>query len=56
MAQEVCRRKARPGRPVTVKTDENVERVRILVRTDRRLGIRTIAEEMNMDKKNGETF
>lgn len=41
----------RSGRPVTMKTDENVERVRTLVRTDRRLGIRKIAEQLNMNKE-----
>jgi hypothetical protein len=40
----------RPGRPVTMKTDENVEKVRTLVRNDRRLSIRMIAEELNVDK------
>jgi hypothetical protein len=40
----------RPGRPVTMKSDENVEKMRTLVRTDRRLGIRMIAEELRMDK------
>jgi len=42
----------RSGRPVTTKTDENVEKVRTLVRTDR-LGIRMIAEGLNMDKETG---
>jgi hypothetical protein len=41
----------RPGRPVTMKTDENVDKVRTLVRTDRRLSIRMIAEEFNVDKE-----
>jgi len=41
----------RSGRPVTIKTDENVERVRALVRTDRRLSIRKIAEMLNMNKE-----
>jgi predicted transcriptional regulator len=41
----------RLGRPVTMKTDENVDRVRTLVRNDRRLSIRTIAEELNVDKE-----
>jgi hypothetical protein len=40
----------RPGCPVTVKTDENVDKVRTLVRNDRRLSIRMIAEEFNVDK------
>jgi hypothetical protein len=30
----------RIGRPVTMKIDENVENVRILVRTESRIGIR----------------
>jgi predicted transcriptional regulator len=41
----------RPGRPVTMKTDENVDKVRTLVRNDRRLSIRMIAEELNVDKE-----
>jgi hypothetical protein len=40
-----------PGRPVTMKTDENVDKVRTLVRNDRRLSIRMIAEEWNVDKE-----
>jgi hypothetical protein len=39
-----------PGRPVTLKTDENVENVRIIVSRDRRLGIRMTVEELNMGK------
>jgi hypothetical protein len=41
----------RPGRPVTMKTDEKVGKVRTLVGTDRRLGIKMRAEELNMDKE-----
>jgi hypothetical protein len=41
----------RPGRPVTMKTDKNVDKVRTLVRNDRRLSIRMIAEELNVDKE-----
>jgi DNA-directed RNA polymerase sigma subunit (sigma70/sigma32) len=41
----------RLGRPVTMKTDENVDKVRTLVRNDRRLSIRLIAEEFNVDKE-----
>lgn len=41
----------RSGRPVTKKTDENVERVRALMRTDRRLGLRKIAEMLRMNKE-----
>jgi Mn-dependent DtxR family transcriptional regulator len=41
----------RPGRPVTMKTDETVDKVRTLVRNDHRLSIRMIAEELNVDKE-----
>jgi DNA-directed RNA polymerase sigma subunit (sigma70/sigma32) len=41
----------RPGRPVTMKLDENVGKVRTLVRNYRRLSIRMIAEELNVDKE-----
>jgi histone-lysine N-methyltransferase SETMAR len=34
-----------------MKTDENVDKVRTLVRNDRRLSIRMIAEELNVDKE-----
>jgi hypothetical protein len=40
----------RPGHPVTMKTDKNVDKVRTLVRNDRRLSIRMTAEELNVDK------
>jgi hypothetical protein len=36
-------------------TDENVEEVRTLLRTDRRLSIRMIAEKFNTGQRNGET-
>ena len=35
----------RSGRPSTSRTDENVERVRQKVRSDRRLSVRMIADE-----------
>jgi hypothetical protein len=37
----------RPDRPVKIKTNENMEKARSLVRAGRHLGIRTIAEEMD---------
>jgi hypothetical protein len=40
----------RSGRPSTVKSDENVKRVRSLVATDRRLTVRFVANELNMNK------
>jgi len=41
----------RSGQPKTHKTDENVDRVRTLVHSDRRLGVRVIAEELNMKRE-----
>jgi predicted transcriptional regulator len=41
----------RPGHPLTMETDENVDRVRTLVRNDCRLSIRMIAEGLNVDKE-----
>ena len=43
----------RSGRPKTQRTGVNVDRVRTLVRSDRRLGVRVIAEELNMNRKKG---
>ncbi|GFX00422.1 protein GVQW3 [Trichonephila clavipes] len=42
---------SRPGHPSTSKTDENVEKVASLIRSDRRLSIRAIAETVNIDKE-----
>ena len=39
------------GRPCTSTTDTNIEKVPQLVRSDRRLTIRVIANEVGMDKK-----
>ena len=36
------------GRPSTSKTDDHVERVRSLVRSDRRLTLRMISSELNL--------
>ena len=33
------------------RTDANVDRVQTLVRSDRRLGVRVIAEELNMNRE-----
>jgi hypothetical protein len=41
----------RPGSPVTMKTDENGNKMRTLVRNNCRLSIRMIAEELNVDKE-----
>ena len=39
------------GRPCTSTTDTNIEKVRQLVRSDRRFTIRVIANEVGMDKE-----
>jgi hypothetical protein len=41
----------RSGQPKTQRTDANVDRVRTLVRSYRRLGVRVIAEELNMNRE-----
>ena len=41
----------RSGRPSTSKTDENVERVRQKVPSDRRLTVRMIADELGMNSE-----
>lgn len=41
----------RTGRPCSVKTDENIERIGNLVRQDRRLTIRAISELTGIDKE-----
>ncbi|KAJ8948678.1 hypothetical protein NQ318_004466 [Aromia moschata] len=40
----------RPGRPSTSKTDENIEKIGKLIREDRRLSIRGLAEIIGIDK------
>ena len=41
----------RSGQPKTQRTDANVGRVRTLLHSDRRLGVRVITEEVNMNNK-----
>ena len=40
----------RAGRPSTSKTDDTVERVRSLVRSDSRLTLRMISTELNLNR------
>jgi len=40
----------RAGRPSTSKIDDNVERVRPLVRSDHRLTLRMISSELNLNR------
>ena len=39
------------GRQRTAVTDDNIEKVRDVIRKDRRLGVRAIAEEVNLDRE-----
>src|SRR5215469_18622825 len=41
--------KTRAGRPLTSETDDNVERVRSLVRSNRRLTLKMISIELNVN-------
>ena len=41
----------RPGRPRTAVTDDNTEKVRDVTRKERRLGVRAVAEEVNLYKE-----
>jgi len=41
----------RSGQPKTQRRDANVDRVRTLVRSDRRLGVKVIAEELNINRE-----
>ena len=39
------------GQPKTQRTVANVDRVRTLLRSDRRLGVRVMAEDQNMNRE-----
>ena len=41
----------RSGRPSTSKTDDNVAKVREVIRSNRRLTVREVAEEVSISKK-----
>ena len=45
MEDELC-----AGRPSTSKTDDNLERVRSLLMSDRRLTLRMISREFNLNR------
>ncbi|XP_012920488.1 putative uncharacterized protein FLJ37770 isoform X2 [Heterocephalus glaber] len=49
--REDVRDDARSGRPVTHRTDENIQKVRNLVCSNRQLTVRMMAEELNLDKE-----
>ena len=41
----------RPGRPPTSVTEDNIEKVRDVIRKDRRLGVWAVAEEVSLDRE-----
>jgi hypothetical protein len=49
--REIVKDDLRSGKPKTQSTDAIVDRVRTLVRSDRRISVRLIAEELNMNKE-----
>ncbi|KAM6172860.1 protein GVQW3 isoform 2-T2 [Erethizon dorsatum] len=49
--REDVRDDARSGRPVTHRTDENIQKVKNLVCSNRQLTVRMMAEELNLDKE-----
>ena len=48
--QEEVENNPRSGRPSTSRTADNIERVKQMVRADRRLAVRMIAEELSINK------
>ncbi|XP_066105976.1 protein GVQW3 [Saccopteryx bilineata] len=49
--REDVRDDARSGRPVTHRTDENIQKVKDLVCSNRQLTVRMMAEQLNLDKE-----
>ena len=43
----------RSGRPATSRTEENITKIRPIVRENRRLTVRSIAEQVNIDRETG---
>jgi len=41
----------RSGRPATSRTEENIAKIRQIVRENRRLTVRSVAEQVNIDRK-----
>ena len=45
----------RSGRPTTNRTEENIAKIRQIVRENRRLTVRSIAEQVNIDRETGKS-
>jgi len=43
--------KERSGQPATSRTEENIAKIRQIVRGNRRLTVRSIAEQVNIDRE-----
>ena len=46
----------RSGRPATIRTEENIANVRQIGRENRRLTVRSIAEQVNTDRESQENL
>ena len=46
----------RPCRPHAAVTDDNIEKVRDVIQKDQRLGVRAVAEEVNLDRESVRQF
>ena len=49
--REVVEDDERSGRPVTSRTDEKIQKINKIVRRDRRLSVRMIADMTNIDRE-----
>ena len=45
----------RSGRPATSRTEENIAKVHQIVHENRRLTVRSIAEQVNIDRETGKS-
>ena len=45
----------RSGRPATSRTEENIAKIRQFARENRRLTVRSTAEQVNMDRETGKS-
>jgi len=49
--REIVTDEKRSGRPATSRTEENISKVRQIVRENRRLTVRSIAQHVNINKE-----
>jgi len=54
-ARESVTDEERSGRPATSRTVENIAKIRQIVRKNRLLTIRSIAEQVNIDRETGKS-